>query len=168
MTTVVRLKSPRELGAALHKLSRDMDRAGVEAMRRTARYGHSQVQRVAAQTRPRPRASGTYARAWTVVKVDDGALLANTAKHAVFVEVGRKPGKRPPLAAILRWVELKKIAKGSKAKRVALAVQRKIGKHGTKGRYILKRTIPIMQKRLRIEIDLAMQRAFAKQARVKR
>jgi len=166
--TTVRLSSPKQLGPALRKLSREMDKATVTALRRTARYGVTMVRKTTAQTRPRPRASGTYARGWMVVKLPDGAAVTNSAKHAIFVEVGRKPGKRPPLAPLIRWVELKKIARGSKAKRVALAVQRKIGRVGFKGRFILRRTVPLMAKRIPFEMDAAMSRAFERAARVKK
>lgn len=162
--TTIKLSDPRKLGPAIRLLAKQMDQAALRALRKTARYGATMAVKVSASSRLRPRASGTYERSFTVVKLLDGALMTNTAKHAIFVEIGRRPGKRPPLKAIEDWVKLKRIARGSRAKRIALAVQRKIGKRGTKGRYVIKRTLPLMAKRLPAEMAREMQRAVDRAA----
>lgn len=163
--TTIKLSHPRKLGPAVRTLARQFDDGVIRALRRTARYGATMAVKVSAKSRPfRPRATGTYERSFTVVKTPDGAILTNSARHSIFVELGRRPGKRPPLKAILEWVRIKRIAKGSKAKRVAMAIQRKIGKRGTKGRYVFRRTMPIMAKRLPLEIAVEMQRSIDRAA----
>lgn len=169
MATTIKLKSPKQLGPAVRKLTAQMDRAVVKALQLTARYGATQAVRVSAMTSPRPRATGTFERSFVVTKLPDGALLSNSAGHARFVEVGRKAGKQPPVQAIMQWM----IAKGMAAQLnseseqlvVARAIARKIGRRGIKGRYVMKRTVPLMRKRLALEIVTQVQRAFEKAAR---
>lgn len=164
--TTIKLSSPRQLGPAVRALSRQFDGAVLLALRKAARYGATQAVRVSAQTKPfRPRATGTFERSFIVIKVPDGAVLTNSARHSIFVELGRRPGKRPPLQPIIDWVKIRRIAKGGAARRVAMAIARKIGRRGTPGKFVFKRTMPIIAKRLPIEISLAMSRAVAAAAR---
>ena len=56
-----------------------------------------------------------------------------TPAHLQFAKYGRGPGKNPPLNSILRWVEAKGIIfSGSDARGTAFAIQKSIGKKGTK------------------------------------
>lgn len=50
------------------------------------------------------RATGTYEQSFVAHETKDGAVVGNASEHAVFVEVGRRPGRRPPLDAILKWL----------------------------------------------------------------
>lgn len=50
------------------------------------------------------RATGTYEQSFVAHATAEGAVVGNTSEHAVFVEVGRRPGRRPPLDAILKWL----------------------------------------------------------------
>ena len=166
--TTIKLRHPKQLGPAVRTLARQFDSGIIRALRKTARYGATQAVKVSAQSRPhRPRATGTYERSFLVMKVPDGAILTNSAKHSIFVELGRRPGKRPPLKVIEEWVRIKRIAKGPKSRRVAIAIARKIGRKGTKGRFVMKRTMPIVAKRLPLEIALEMQRSIDRAARSK-
>lgn len=61
--------------------------------------------------------------------VIEGAIVA-TAPHALYVHEGRSPGKRPPISAILPWVERKLGLAGSEARSVAFLVARKVGRRG--------------------------------------
>ena len=170
-----------------------------KAMQDAARFGVTAVLRTSAKTKPRPKASGTYERSWHVVKLDDGATINNSAAHAVFVELGRAPGKRPPKDPLVEWVHQKRLAKrarppkgapkgkkndenGSKAKppgakrpkrkrkqkRFAVTdvdsfverIRWKIARRGIPGRFILRRTMPIIAKRAARE----SKRAIAKLA----
>lgn len=155
----------------MKKLSNRMDRGAVKALQLTARYGATEAVRTSAQTSPRPRATGTFDRSWIVTKLSDGALLSNTAQHSRFVEVGRRPGKQPPVKAIEAWMSAKKIGKtqgrGRRARlrSVAWIIARKIGRKGTRGRYILKRTIPKMRKRLALELAVQMRKVFQNAAK---
>jgi len=110
MATVV-LSSSRELKRAMTALGHEVEREVALAHQKAARFGATAVVRTSAKTSPRPRASGTYDSAWFVTKLEDGAVLENSAGHAYFVEVGRRPGKRPPFNPILEWVYQKRLAK---------------------------------------------------------
>jgi hypothetical protein len=162
--TTVRIRSPKDLAPAIRKLGKAVDRELVKGMRKAARYGATEVVRTAQTTHPRPRASGTYIRSWTVIKTKDGADLANTSRHAPFVEEGRRPGKQPPREAIVEWVKLKKMASSrAKVRGIAIAVARKIGRTGTRGRFVLKRTMPKIDVEARRQTVLAIKRAIARQ-----
>jgi hypothetical protein len=141
---------PQELELAVTNLAGDVRAATVRALRKTARYGHTMVQATIAQTRPKPIASNTYRQAWMVVLTSGGARLTNSARHAVFVEIGRRPGPAP-LQPLLEWARLKR-PRALKAGKYAVAIRRfarrvwqKVMRYGTKGRYPLLRTMPKIQ-----------------------
>lgn len=54
------------------------------------------------------------------------------AFYGRFVRGGRKPGRQPPIAALLPWVIKKLGVAGPRARSVAFLVARKIGKRGVK------------------------------------
>lgn len=82
------------------------------AMVRLAQFGHAQCVKYTTAARPRPYATGAFAQGWVWARTADGAILWNSAKHGVFVELGRRPGGRPPpLQAILDWLEVKGLTK---------------------------------------------------------
>ena len=163
--TTIKLKSPKQLGGAVRSLAKRFDGAVIEALRKTARYGATMAVGVSAKSSPRPRARGTYERSFLVTKLPDGAALSNTARHGIFVEVGRKPGKMPPIQAIVDWLIAKKVGRDpAKLRGLAFGIARKIGRVGTRGRFVMKRTVPIMAKRLPIEIQAAMSRAISRAA----
>ena len=178
MTTTIKLKSPKDLGPAVRRLGKRMDTGMVKALRKAARWGATEALRVSASTVPRPRATGTYERSFVVTKLVDGAVLSNSAGHARFVEVGRAPGRQPPVQAIIDWMIARKIdkqmARGlgrdssgrfqslgqARLESAARRIARKIGRKGTKGRYVMKRTIPGIRKRVKLEVMLEMRRVF--------
>lgn len=101
----VKVKNLAELEAKLRKLTPTMEK-GLRAIAvKGARFGA--VRGVVHARRAGIRASGTYEQSFTAHETTDGAVVGNTAEHAVFVEVGRRPGRRPPLDAILKWLVLK-------------------------------------------------------------
>ena len=89
------------------------DQAVRQTMIRVAEYGRAQAQ--VTSKRKKLRASGTYDDNFVVLVAegtgDTVAQLANAAKHAYFVEEGRRPGRRPPLNPILEWIRLKGLIK---------------------------------------------------------
>jgi hypothetical protein len=183
MTTTIKLRSPKDLGPAMRKLGKNMQDGVVAALRKTARWGASDAVRVSATSVPRPRALGTYERSFVVTKLVDGAALSNSARYARFVELGRAPGKQPPVQAILEWMIAKRIdkqmgralgrdsagkfqaASGKQIEAVARRIARAIGRRGTKGRFVFRRLIPRLQTRLQIEMSTAMRAAFEKSSR---
>lgn len=96
---------------ALTRLERRAYAEIVRAMRDTARYGESKVVQAAQKARPfSPIAQRTYVNSWVVKSTGGGAILGNSAYHAYHVEVGRRPGRKPPLSAILAWADAKNFA----------------------------------------------------------
>jgi hypothetical protein len=101
----IKLKSLVELEQRLKKLAPNMERGLRAIARNGARLGATRG--VTHARRAGIRASGTYEQSFVAHETADGAVVGNAAEHAVFVEVGRRPGRRPPLAAILKWLVLK-------------------------------------------------------------
>jgi hypothetical protein len=185
VSTRIKLDDPRKLGPAFKKLARGMETAAVRAMQRSARYGATQAVAVSAQTKPRPRARGGYERSFVVTKLRNGAVLSNSSKPAIFVELGRKPGKMPPEAEILSWIKAKGLQKSlrsglgrgkggrfksvgrNKLRALAFLIRRKIARKGYKGRYVLLRTMPRIAARLPLDLDFEIKRAFERLARTR-
>ncbi len=168
-----------ELKSALIDASRTADRNALLAMRKTATYGKTAVARTIQRTRDpyRIRASGAYQNPgnWLVQKTDVGAILSPTSAHAIFVERGRKPGKRPPFGRILEWMIQKKVGKirrgrnattavsgTPRTRRIVRRIQTKIGLKGTDGRWPLRRTMPRIAKRAQTELNKAMRASMGK------
>lgn len=66
-------------------------------------------------------------------------IIFKAPDYFYYVENGRKPGKCPPISAIEKWIEVKKItpyptAKGKlpSKKQLAFLISRSIGRDGTK------------------------------------
>ena len=96
---------------AVMRLNRQMAASSRAAMLDTAQFGLTAVERQISRTRPRPVAGGTYRSAWSVKKTRKGAILGNSTKQAVQVEVGRAPGSPPPLDPLVEWVKQKRLVK---------------------------------------------------------
>lgn len=206
------LRSPKDLPRAVSQLERVVYGEILQALRKTARYAETKAVQTARSTRPQPLAHGAYMNAWGVQDTPTGAIMGNSAYHSYFVEVGRKPGRKPPLAPIIDWINAKRISqrrmKGtlgirkvrlrddqkttasggkpfawmsnkkarSKARRrrtarikkanlvrsYAFYVQYVIGRYGTRGRYVLRRAMPAIQKRFKRELRKALKEAISK------
>lgn len=171
----VHFKTMAELRKGLEAYGRDAEAAVLRAARETAIYGRTAAMREGSRAKPKPYASGTYRGSWISGNTPKGSFVANTARHAIFVEEGRLPGKQPPLDAILEWVYLKrmlrrpktsyKTARGTRRAAIrtrlhrniiARAIARKIGREGIDGRFILKRAVPKINKRYIREIRKQM------------
>ncbi len=108
---------PRNIRKVQRQFNRLVELELRAAMVRLAQFGHAQVVKYTTTARPRPYATGAFAQGWVWARTADGAILWNSAKHGVFVELGRRPGGRPPpLQVILDWLEVKGLTK--KASRV--------------------------------------------------
>ena len=67
-----------------------------------------------------------------------GSTLRNEI-YPLVVEFGRKPGKMPPPQALERWVHIKLGVPNEDAPGVALAVARRIGARGIKGKRFMQK-----------------------------
>lgn len=101
----VKLKDLVELEQKLKKLAPTMEKGLRAIALKGAQFGATRG--VTHSRRAGIRASGTYEQSFVAHATEAGAVVGNTAEHAVFVEVGRRPGRRPPLDAILKWLILK-------------------------------------------------------------
>lgn len=187
---VVNLRNLDELAHALRALGKKVEKEAIQGMRNAARFGATAVLRTSAKEKRRPKAAGTYERSWLVHTLDDGATVSNSARHAIFVERGRRSGRAPPIEPILEWVYQKRLAsrarasklrkrkgktilartpsamkEGDRAMAIARAVQRKIARKGTPGRWILRKTMPTIAKRATLELRRAVRKIVNKPPR---
>lgn len=110
---------PAALARAMTRTLQNVQLAMEKAAVVTARWG---VARMVQETAGRKvDASAQFKRQWKVVRFPGGAATANTSPYAEFVERGRRPGRRPPIAAIMKWAK----DKGLASKRAKADKQRK-------------------------------------------
>ena len=100
--TAHRRVAPEGLEKALNLEAWKLGHRLVQVARKAAEHGRTRAQMLARQSGM--RATGTYERSFIIEDTIDGAVLANTAKHAYFVERGRRVGRPPPASIILRWL----------------------------------------------------------------
>lgn len=98
-------------------------------------------------------ASFSFLRSIEKVYERQGAIQAwrigSALPYAPFVNYGRKPGKRPPVDAIVKWVALKPVDTGGKdIRQVAFAIAAAIGKRGVKPKLFFERTVEAMTPRI--------------------
>jgi len=67
-----------------------------------------------------------------VLQIRQGARTSGGAFYGRFVRGGRKPGRQPPIAALLPWVIKVLGVSGPRARSVAFLVGRAIGRRGIK------------------------------------
>jgi hypothetical protein len=180
----VDLRSTRDLQRVLAACVVEIERRTIKSMHEAVRWGLATA--VRDTKREGATATNTFAQAWFARTSNDGAMLGNSAAHAVFVERGRKPGKQPPVSVIEDWIEAKKLVSNKPAKppresrrirgptgnisgakqrsrlqgihrklritAMALAIARKIGRKGTKGRWILRDLVPRMYSKFKREV----------------
>jgi len=78
------------------------------------------------------RATGDYEKELES-EITDKYMIIRGAFHSQFMESGRRPGGRPPIPSIIRWIETKKGLPPSMLKNkkgVAFAIANKIAKEG--------------------------------------
>lgn len=142
-------------GRLNRELTNRFNRAAPGALTAAGAVVVMRTQRIFVTFRPRGWATGATVRSLTVGPPERSrgrnsmrVKIGPTTKYAWFLHQGRRPGKPPPVYAILDWVREKHISGsysvqtrkrlGSKATResedlaTAFAIARAIGKRGTK------------------------------------
>ncbi len=173
-----------ELGPAIRHVAALAQHNSLKAVRDSAAFGKVAVGRTIRKTRDpfRIRAYGEYEKPdnWDIQETENGAILSPTSFHSLFVERGRRPGAKPPYEAILKWGFKKRIGlrKGRhlrtsqtgtpRTARIVQAIQWKIKRKGTKGRWPLKRTMPAIAEHLQKEMRKAMRASIGKKPPKKR
>lgn len=64
-------------------------------------------------------------------ELTDGVLRVYALDYSYYLEHGRKPGKMPPRAAIVKWIQDKGITPRIPINSLAYLIQKKIGAKGT-------------------------------------
>lgn len=113
-----------------------------------------------------PVDEGLMKASWVVIMQPWGAKLVNSAPHAGIVEGGSRP-HMPPFAPIFEWVwrnRRKFSIKGrgkkaqAEAKGIAIAIQHKIRRFGTKPRWVVRGALPKLARLAKRSVDLEIRR----------
>lgn len=107
-----------------------------------------------------PVDTGLYASAWSVRKINKNEIhFGNTAPYASVIELGAKPHKAP-LQPLIEWSarQLQVPADDPEAKRMGLAVMKKIEREGMEPKYVLENgleevIIPMIKKEIKRRKD---------------
>lgn len=119
-----------------------------------SRYGH----RGAIDTR-------SFYNGWEVMHRGRTVTVTNNAKHAVYVERGRLPGKAPPSAALVPWVIRNLGVDEREARGLAFVIARAIGRRGLRGRHILEKALPAIKRVHMREVERALDTALVEASR---
>ena len=100
---------------------------------------------------------GRYLRGWRIHRLGRFQWsLINVAKHAIYVEGGRRRGaRRPPISAIQPWVQRKFGLNKKAAKGVAFAIANKIHRRGIRAKPFGRRAIPEIKRIFRRHLERA-------------
>lgn len=190
---VTRLRNSKELQRAMKAWGKGATTAATKALYRAAVFGKSAVQVSISHVSPTPIATQAFRRSFIARRMRDGAFLAPTARHSYFVEAGRRPGRMPPAEPIEEWVRTKKMTRrvtGLKrelksnprvmrskkgrlnqmsalraVQKLVFMIRRKIARYGTDGRWVLKRTVPVLHRRMVKELHIGLDRLAARPPR---
>lgn len=100
-------------------------------------------------------ATSKFLNAWAVEPRSGGYALTNLSPEAGFIRWGRRPGKMPPIRAIMAWVAIKFGKAGPEGRSAAWAIAKKIAERGLRGRDVLRG----IRLRLRQQVKLEVLRA---------
>ncbi|HEU4411183.1 MAG TPA: hypothetical protein VFS43_38375 [Polyangiaceae bacterium] len=153
--------SPDALARELLRLGAEAPAACVEAVRETGLelQGRLVQEEIAGTTPHQPVDQSQYKGSWRGTPTEAGFLVYNLAKHAVWVERGRRPGGKPGgiYRHILPWAKRHGLDAGA-----AWAIAVKISRRGYKPRWVLKRANERARPILRARVARALSRHLSK------
>ncbi len=144
--------SPSEYVKRLRSMRGDLAKVALSAMKQTLqRTGVAMARKET--LRREAVATSEYLNAWVAeTRGSDSVALTNLSPHAGFVRFGRKPGKMPPVSAIMAWIEVKFAKGGKEAQSMAWAIAKKIADRGVRGRDILRGIRSDLNERVKINV----------------
>lgn len=176
MKTVVRLRSPATMGAIFRDLAAGIKPAIEAGLAETGKIAAPTLRKATQDEKIRDL--GDYQRGWRwdplrhfggrVGKDTQGIRVYNLRRHAIFVEMGRRPGARqPPADALEGWVWRHFNPESpAHARAMAFLLARSIARKGIRARPVLWRRA--MQMRLRdiaaTQVNAAVDDLFARAA----
>lgn len=108
---------------------------------------------------------GQYRASWRVVRDGDGYTIINDAPHAGVIELGARPHKVSPegVEAIREWVRRKVLGysiadadSNAETDQITMGIVRKLAKYGQRGTFIVRDSMPELQRFVTVEIDRAI------------
>jgi len=126
----------------------EMEAAAIRGLQATAYWLEGEAVGQLMETKPYATDdTGELARSAKTTKLRKGAVVSFDAPHAPFMEYGTRP-HFPPIAPLADWAIRKGMADTQEeADEVALAVARKIAKHGIEPRHFLAKAVAEMKRR---------------------
>lgn len=104
-----------------------------------------------------------YLRGWKAQRTNSGAVIFNDTPYAGVIELGRRPGARPPPSKMLMpWLRHKLHLSESEAVGMAFVVARAIGRRGQAGRHVLDASVPDIVRYVYEEIGKALHKELAR------
>jgi hypothetical protein len=155
----------RDIHPAMGKLGATMLRETIAGMRAAAARGQRHIITVAipkAKPRPPVGVTGHYRAGWKTRTTPRGAVLYNDIPYAGIVELGRRPGKWPPVTPLRLWARRVLGLDEDEAKAAAFPIARAIKTRGIKGRHIVKNSLYKFREIASDELDRALARTEAK------
>lgn len=153
MPTTLKI-APRDLGKYEAQLAKQFRPTLAKALLQASKFSLTHIRLVSAATVQNYK--GRYNRGWRSRMRGWGAVdIYNAARHADYVENGRRPGaKQPPLDVMERWVRDKIGVPPSRDKQgrfssapyraVAFLIARAIARRGIHGKFVMARSLPVV------------------------
>lgn len=147
-----------QLSAAIRATGNAVPASLERAMREGALVLIGEIQAVIAETDPQPVDQGQFKASWgEPIDVPGGAIVGSSAKQALWIERGRLPGP-VPFEPIREWVRRHKDMWADLAAelgdddaaidQIATAVQRKVAERGYAPRWVLRRAIERLDRKM--------------------
>ena len=88
--------------------------------------------------------------------------VATAVRYAIPVELGRRPGKTPPIAPLADWAHAKLGVPAAEAEAVGFAIARKIAARGTTGAFMFRDSFAATRPQIEGLFEAGARRALAR------